>query len=651
MLDDYLMYTGARNISAGNWLGQYSYLTIGKHMLFSAWLALLNSLGVPYLLAGHVLYLGACFAVVFAFSPLIKSNWFKFVFFAALAFNPAAFADFTLRVYRDNITTSFFLLVFAAVVGFALRCRGEKLRALWLYSALGGFALGASFLLREDGVWLLPFVVLGLGVSAFFFLRSGAKKKLRRVLAMSLFGVVAAGVVLIYCGLNYSHYGKFAVSDMTSGPFADAYGAITRVELEDYSYNLAVPVPREARALLYEESPAFKELEPYLESDILIRWRRDYGDGKLEYGGSFYWAVRAAASAAGYYETPEKADAYFARLADEINAACDSGALPARAKRSSINPPIRASHVVPTIGEVFSGLGYTALYIGIDNSPTLSVGPTGAIEEMEQYLNNKSVFAQPVSTLPDNRIEFWAVSANGVVGTALIDTNGEPVPFDHKLTTGSDVYVDYLLNDGVDYLYSHNIRHHLTTSAEPVSLRLVLNDGKSQIIVPLAQTSEPVMDNGISYSIEYVGRDCETGFGFGALQLWMYRLMRVLVWVYRLGVPLLLIGASVALFPAIGAVLKIRKTKFRSAKKIEERAISALGVWITLGVFAMALLRLGIVAFAEVASFDIGTNPMYLAIVYPLLLWYAFAALALWRRGGGKWPTLKKTKKPKKKTA
>ena len=39
MLDDMLMVQAAENILAGNWLGSYSYLTIGKHMLFALWLA------------------------------------------------------------------------------------------------------------------------------------------------------------------------------------------------------------------------------------------------------------------------------------------------------------------------------------------------------------------------------------------------------------------------------------------------------------------------------------------------------------------------------------------------------------------------------------------------------------------------------------
>ena len=50
-LDDELMFRAAQNITAGEWLGAYDYLTLSKAMFFPVWLALLHALHLPYLVA------------------------------------------------------------------------------------------------------------------------------------------------------------------------------------------------------------------------------------------------------------------------------------------------------------------------------------------------------------------------------------------------------------------------------------------------------------------------------------------------------------------------------------------------------------------------------------------------------------------------
>ena len=44
---------------------------------------------------------------------------------------------------------------------------------------------------------------------------------------------------------------------------------------------------------------------------------------------------------------------------------------------------------------------------------------------------------------------------------------------------------------------------------------------------------------------------------------------------------------------------------------------------VLLGLVGMALLRCAMIAFVEVASFNIGTYVMYLSTVHPLLLLYS----------------------------
>ena len=62
-LDDELYFALAQSVSAGQWLGEYGYLTLSKHPLFALWLALLDKLELPYLIMGQMLWCAAALAV------------------------------------------------------------------------------------------------------------------------------------------------------------------------------------------------------------------------------------------------------------------------------------------------------------------------------------------------------------------------------------------------------------------------------------------------------------------------------------------------------------------------------------------------------------------------------------------------------------
>ena len=61
-LDDELYFALAQSVSAGQWLGEYGYLTLSKHPLFALWLALLDKLELPYLIMGQMLWCAAALA-------------------------------------------------------------------------------------------------------------------------------------------------------------------------------------------------------------------------------------------------------------------------------------------------------------------------------------------------------------------------------------------------------------------------------------------------------------------------------------------------------------------------------------------------------------------------------------------------------------
>lgn len=364
-LDDELMFRAARSISAGQWLGDYDYLTLSKSMFFPVWLAFLNALHIPYLLGGVGLWCAAALFAAFAFSPLWQKlpagqgRAVTLALFAALAWLPTSWASYTLRVYRDNIFPALCLLAFAGFSAAALRVLRTDRTPLWPWLLVGGLGLTAGYLNREDaGLFLLPFTVLAtLGMAGVAVRRHRWTRLLVQLLPYALL----AGGIGIFCALNQAYYGVFTLSDFSGGAFADAMGAMSRVSTDAEDPMLSVPA--DARQKLYAAVPELECLSYWLEEDPQMI--NDFRDPELEdyRAGSFYWAIRRAAQYEGIYDTAAGAEEYWQTVADKVSAACEDGTLPTRSgRRSGTTQPIRAEYVLPTLQESVRSLGWVLTF-------------------------------------------------------------------------------------------------------------------------------------------------------------------------------------------------------------------------------------------------------------------------------------------------
>lgn len=385
-LDDELMFRAARSISAGQWLGDYDYLTLSKSMFFPVWLAFLNALHIPYLLGGVGLWCAAALFAAFAFSPLWQKlptgqgRAVTLALFAALAWLPTSWASYTLRVYRDNIFPALCLLAFAGFSAAVLRVLRTDRTPLWPWLLVGGLGLTAGYLNREDaGLFLLPFTVLAtLGMAGVAVRR----RRWTRLLVQLLPYALLAGGIGIFCALNQAYYGVFTLSDFSGGAFADAMGAMSRVSTDAEDPMLSVPA--DARQKLYAAVPELECLSYWLEEDPQMI--NDFRDPELQdyRAGSFYWAIRRAAQYEGIYDTAAGAEEYWQTVADKVNAACEDGTLPTRSgRRSGTTQPIRAEYVLPTLQESVRSLGWVLTFQ--DCAPYETQRSIGTPEDFAQW--------------------------------------------------------------------------------------------------------------------------------------------------------------------------------------------------------------------------------------------------------------------------
>ncbi len=506
-IDDELMFRAAQSITAGRWLGEYDWLTLSKHMFFPVWAALCHALHIPYLAAGQLLASGAALSAAFAFAPVLKRWKSRLAVFLLLAFNPAVSAQFTLRFYRDNIFPALCMLFFAGLCGYALRCRRPFKKGLpWLL--LSGLGLAAAWLTREDGMWLLPFALAGSVILVITALRERQPlgQKIARCGVLLVPFLVLAGGIGAFCAMNQLHYGLAAVSDFSGGGFAQAMGAMNRVDPGEYTR--LVTVPQKTREMLYDAVPELAPLEKWLEEDEDLQ--NSYRNPELgDYqAGSFYWAIRKAAWYEGIYDTAPGADAYWKEVGEAINRLCDEGRLPSSGpRRVGTTPPVRAEYVAPVLAEGLKSFAHTLLFLDCApyDAQNMSVGLPEDLAVWEEYLGCRT-------------------NSAAQAGTAL--------PY------------------------------------------------------------------------------------YSPLQKLAFGILQAVRFVYMIGLPILFL---------LAAWLQIRQglALLKQRREGGIRPGDALLWTLIAGLLGMALLRCFMVAFVEVASFNIGTYTMYLATVHPLLLLYS----------------------------
>lgn len=364
--DDGLFVRLAGHLLAGEWLGPYDNLTLAKGPFYPLFLAAGRLTGLPALVWQGLAYALGCLVVARGLRPWLGSETAATLLFLLLLFSPAPFGSEMTRVMREGVYTPLGLGLFGAAVWW-LRWRGAGLtRRVGLAVGLG-LGLAAYWTTREEGVWILPALLAGLALAAGLAWRDGGVRPLwavgRELALAGLALAVMQGGIAGVKWLNWRHYGVADVVEFKQKAFLSAYGALSRVEHRDW--RRYVVVPREVLARLYAVSPAAAELRPYFDrtdNGLIEVGCQTYGvapcDGEFR-AGWFMWGLRDAAALAGHYRTATAARDYYARLAGEINQACDAGRLACLPRRTGMAPPFRREYAGLAAGNFFALLDFT----------------------------------------------------------------------------------------------------------------------------------------------------------------------------------------------------------------------------------------------------------------------------------------------------
>ncbi len=328
--DDQLMINHAISFKEGKWMGErYLYNTLMKGPMFPIYLAIINKIGLSYINTTSLLYTISCLVFMISIRKNIKSKIAFTFFFLIITFNPIMYTGEILqRVYRNSIVPFASLLVMAAYIGM-FNCIEESKKEMFIWSLLGCLSLPFFYYIREDSIWIIPFIIFLTSCSIIAIVRNviilkkvDSNNLIRLVLL--IIPIISLFISSIIIGnINYQKYGYRTTNVLKKSAFVDAMKTIYSIESEvDYPY---VSVTRDRMGRMAEESESFKIVKEEMDKiyDSFSKIDRNQEDDQIE-DGWWFWAFRIATYRAGY-NTLEKEEEIYSKISNELNEAIENG--------------------------------------------------------------------------------------------------------------------------------------------------------------------------------------------------------------------------------------------------------------------------------------------------------------------------------------
>ncbi len=329
VVDDALFVRLAEEISSGRWLGDFNSSAIVKGPGYSFFLVFGHMTGLPITLISGLFQVFSVAMFGYAVFRLTQSRLGGIFVFALLLFFPSTYSSDVTAINRTLVYWPQALLILAFVLLAMSRTDDPRKCREWL--TLSGLIFGWFCVTREEGIWLVPTLVLL--IAYVLYTMEGSWPD--RIKAGGAFAIAAVLPLVLVSFFNLVAYGTFVVTDWNGKDMKRVLYTLQRVESPNRQPLLAIP--QDVRLKAYEVSPALAEIQPLIDppapaiGSFSNAGCRYYPRNKPLCGdivsGWLPWAIRNSMDKLGHYTSPKRANAYLKRVADDLEAACDTGAL------------------------------------------------------------------------------------------------------------------------------------------------------------------------------------------------------------------------------------------------------------------------------------------------------------------------------------
>lgn len=457
--DDMLMLKYADYISSGNWLGPYGKTTLLKRPSFSLLIAFFMWLNIPYKIGIIMLYILSVAIFIIAVKPVIKTKLYLFIIYSILLFSPAMLNfDYVQRIYRMAIVPSAVLLVVGSLIGMYFRRKANNSTML-KWSILTGISLCFFWNIREDSIWMLPFI-LGAVCITLISLFNIYKNNKKTLVYKSL--IVALSLMILTVGnnfiklMNLRYYGIYTSSDLADTNFnklMETFYSIKQDEEKPY-----INVNRSTIDKLCGVSPTLNSLKKEID-EIYEGWWQEYGkfsnDGEIE-GVYIRWAFRDVVEKAGYYKDAKETDVLYEKIDEEIHDAINKGYIELKDTMSlpGLTSPWKEYYSQLFFPQIIETFDWIIDYDKINTSIRKSEGSEDQLRYVETITRAHVIY-------PDKhkfRLNGWIfpINENDNLKISIKYQNGEE-KFINSNESSIDVY-NHFVNNTLEYSNAKNCR-------------------------------------------------------------------------------------------------------------------------------------------------------------------------------------------------
>ncbi len=395
--DDRMLFENAYDLLSGVWLGGYDAYTLAKGIGYPLFLVLAKKLCLPYSVLLSLLQAAGAWLFIHALSVRWKNPYGQTLLYLLLLFSPISLTQLvTQRLYRMAIVPGMVLIVFSGMIGLTLR-KEQLLKKQLPWAVLTGATLAFFWQIREDSVWILPFVSVMTVWNVGYVILVLHKKRTRRQLLLHCLTLLLP-ILLLFVGnmsisaINQIHYGVFLTSDRTEGNFAELMSLLYRLD-SNTDVNSDIWISQDTITTAEAASPTLQQIQPLLDSYV-EDWSTDNGEIP---GDHFSWVLRDAVQDSGYSLDAVSAQTFYGNVLSELQAAVErgdltekqDGALYFSSQSRGILPAEIPGILSDTLQNVWEIAGYADCAL---NSSAKSTGRLSDIRRMEAFTSCLAVY-------------------------------------------------------------------------------------------------------------------------------------------------------------------------------------------------------------------------------------------------------------------
>ncbi len=350
------------SLAAGQWLGTYNQYTLIKGIVYPMFLALCVRLGITYGMGLGFLMVLAALVFQAMLGLRTKNLLLRGLSYAYVLYQPVAMTSWSgLRIYRDTLSPWLLLLLVSCLAAVWFLRAGSVRKSLpWFFGLAVSFML--FYNLREDGIWILPLVCVGLLLAAGGRIRACRRGVLPFLLCCVLPFAADAGWKGFVSQKNLQHYGIALPNDRVKGNFPRVMALISSAE--DPEADEVHWITNRMLEQCIEASPTLKRMESEIEAR---RWVTASGQSSEQVLGDYMqWALRNALSDCGFYRDAVKTEGVLGQIASELEAAYADGRLKKDGKihLSSQGRGLEPGELLADAGKTFAKLPGLVTYGG-----------------------------------------------------------------------------------------------------------------------------------------------------------------------------------------------------------------------------------------------------------------------------------------------